>query len=193
MNVDRVHTVAYGFGMTDRLTPEVWIEAGFRALADIGPQAVKAEPLARALGATKGSFYWHFKDVKTFHAEMLALWEARALTDIVETLDQLQTPEERLRALAVTASAPAPERFGGTTIEPAIRAWALQNPLIARGVAQVDAGRLAYTEQLLDLCNKPRAFGLVIYGAYVGLDDLQARGETKTPAALSLLIETILA
>ena len=31
-----------------------------RALADGGPDAVRVEPLARALGVTKGGFYWAF-------------------------------------------------------------------------------------------------------------------------------------
>ena len=33
------------------------------ALAETGPEALKAEPLAARLGVSKGSFYWHFRDV----------------------------------------------------------------------------------------------------------------------------------
>jgi AcrR family transcriptional regulator len=39
-----------------------WIDEGLRALASGRPDAVRIEPLARALGVTKGGFYWHFHD-----------------------------------------------------------------------------------------------------------------------------------
>ena len=39
-----------------------WVEEGLRALAAGGPDAVRIEPLAQALGVTKGGFYWHFAD-----------------------------------------------------------------------------------------------------------------------------------
>jgi AcrR family transcriptional regulator len=39
-----------------------WIGAGLDALATGGPEAMRVEALAQALGVTKGSFYWHFDD-----------------------------------------------------------------------------------------------------------------------------------
>jgi AcrR family transcriptional regulator len=38
------------------------VEEGLRALGDGGLDAVRIEPLAQALGVTKGGFYWHFAD-----------------------------------------------------------------------------------------------------------------------------------
>ena len=48
-----------------------WIDEGLRALAAGGPDAVRIESLARALGVTKGGFYWHFDDRRALLAEML--------------------------------------------------------------------------------------------------------------------------
>jgi AcrR family transcriptional regulator len=39
-----------------------WVEEGLRALAAGGPDAVRIESLAQALGVTEGGFYWHFDD-----------------------------------------------------------------------------------------------------------------------------------
>jgi Bacterial regulatory proteins, tetR family. len=39
-----------------------WIEEGLRALAAGGPDAVRVEVLAQALGVTKGGFYGQFAD-----------------------------------------------------------------------------------------------------------------------------------
>ena len=45
-----------------RTPRERWIEAGLQALAAGGPDAVRIDPLAKALGVTRGGFYWHFEN-----------------------------------------------------------------------------------------------------------------------------------
>ena len=45
-----------------RLEAAAWEEAALAALETQGVAGVAIEPLARALGVTKGSFYWHFVD-----------------------------------------------------------------------------------------------------------------------------------
>ena len=172
--------------MTNRLTPEDWIAAGFRALAKLGPEAVKAEALARDLGTTKGSFYWHFKNVPSFHDAMLALWQERAVADIIDAVEQVEGAANRLRALAKLAADPAPDRFGGRAVEPALRAWALRDPKIAAGVATVDAKRTAYLERLLNDAGKDPNHASLIYAAYVGFDSLGTEGR------LAELIDLIL-
>ena len=178
--------------MTERLTPEDWIAAGFRALAKSGSAGLKAEKLARDLGTTKGSFYWHFKDVPAFHDAMLGLWQSKAVTDIIESLAPIDPPEDRLRALVRVASTPTSDHFGGAPIEPAIRAWSLQNERVAEGVARVDTARIKYLEELLVVCGQPASRAVLVYGAYVGLDDLGAKSHPDAPSALSDLIELVL-
>ena len=39
-----------------------WVDAALRALTVGGLASLSVERLATELGATKGSFYWHFKD-----------------------------------------------------------------------------------------------------------------------------------
>ena len=43
-----------------RLSAEDWAQAALDLIAEQGVAAVAVEPLARRLGVTKGSFYWHF-------------------------------------------------------------------------------------------------------------------------------------
>ena len=52
-----------------------WIDAGLSALAAGGPDAVRIEPLAKALGVTRGGFYWHFENRRALLDEMLDTWE----------------------------------------------------------------------------------------------------------------------
>lgn len=179
--------------MSQNLSAEDWLTTGFRTLSEHGPTALKAEPLARQLGATKGSFYWHFKDVPAFRAELLALWRARAVTDIIDGLAAIADPKERLRALGRAAATPAPDHLGGVRAEAAIRAWALGDADVAHVVAEVDAARIAYLRDLLSECGAAPGHAVLLYGAYVGLDELTALGSARTEGAFSEAIELVLA
>ncbi len=176
-----------------RLTPVDWIAAGFRALATHGPEAIKAEPLARALGTTKGSFYWHFKDVPAFKAQMLKHWHDEAFVAIARAVDAGSDPTDRLYHLAELATTDR-EDYGGAATEPAIRAWAAADPDVAAAVRDVDAKRLAYLEDLLaelDLTNPD--FARIVYGAYVGMGTLAAADGADNAGAMSTLMAAILA
>src|SRR3954447_1209617 len=82
-----VNTVVYGPGhgedMTDQLSARDWLDQGLKALASRGFTALKAEPLAKALGVSRGSFYWHFADVSAFHAELLKHWREIAAEQVI--------------------------------------------------------------------------------------------------------------
>src|SRR5258707_5262661 len=64
-----------------------WIEAGLRALAAGGPDAVRVEALAQALGVTKGGFYGHFADRDALLDEMLDTWERMSTDEVVERVE----------------------------------------------------------------------------------------------------------
>lgn len=176
---------AYSGGMSNtRLSPEKWIDAGFSALSAQGPQALAAEPLARQLGTTKGSFYWHFKDVPAYRAALLRHWHAQALADVVARLGEDGSPDARLRS------------FGHGILtnpnEAALRVWAQSDSIVAASLAEVDAERFTYLNHLLrqfDLRNP--AFAQAILAALIGLPQLQA--ETDTTAAFDALVDTIVA
>jgi len=176
-----------------RLTAEDWIKAGFWALSTTGPDSLKAEALARTLGATKGSFYWHFKDVPDFKAKMLGHWHDKAFDAVARSVDASGDPTERLYRLAELATA-EPEGYGGAAVEPAIRTWSTSDPLVASAVAEVDAKRLTYLAGLLaELGLTNPDFSRIVYGAYVGMNTLSAADGTDNSGAMSTLMAAILA
>lgn len=178
----------------NRHSPETWIAAGFRALAEKGPSALKAEPLARSLGTTKGSFYWHFADVPAYHAAMLQLWEDRAYTDIVTALETETNPVQRLRKLGSLAAQSAPEDFGGPAAEPAIRAWGHENQAVAEAVQRIDAKRMGYlTELFADIGLTNAELPRILYGGLLGMQELSRRDATPNQEALATLVDLILA
>ena len=131
--------------MTERLNAAAWTEMGLRVLADQGVEAVRVEPLARALGVTKGSFYWHFSDRRELLDSMLLNWKQLATHDVIETVERASDePGERLRELTRLVF-----RHGGP-LDRAVRAWASHDDTAANAIARVDAERYAFVRRLLE-------------------------------------------
>src|SRR4051794_6442265 len=65
-----------------------WIDEGLRALAAGGPGAVRIEPLAKALGVTRGGFYWHFRDRGALLEALLDTWERRSTDEVLERVER---------------------------------------------------------------------------------------------------------
>jgi AcrR family transcriptional regulator len=128
-----------------RKSSQDWIVAGFRALAVAGPQAVRAERLARDLGVSKGSFYWHFADVAALRDAMLAHWVDAATAQPIAQADAAgPDPMARLHSLIISLSADLAGPYGGPGAETGLRAWGRSDAVVAAAVAAVDARRLGW-------------------------------------------------
>jgi AcrR family transcriptional regulator len=170
-----VNTVAYGSGMNDRtarLTRTDWVKAGFRALVRGGPGALRIEAVARDLGASKGSFYWHFADLADWQAAMLGHWEEEGFRAVAAALDALPEGRARLEALCRLVGAEDAD-VGGLAAEPALRDWARWHAGAAASVQRVDAQRLAYVEACLAAEGRPDPdLARLFYAAFLGLQVL---------------------
>ena len=177
----------------EKLSKETWLAAGFQSLAENGPASVQINLLAQKLGATKGSFYWHFKDIADYKSDMLALWRTKVASDVIADINAQNTPEQQLDALFENAARSAPEDYGGRKIEPAMRAWALADDDVAQALAELDALRLSFLKGLMDARGLDGAvLSELIYGAYIGLDDLQSKDRANSTKALAALRQMIL-
>jgi AcrR family transcriptional regulator len=122
-----------------------WIEAGLSALAGGGPNAVRIESLAQALGVSKGGFYWHFSDRQSLLEEMLDAWERTWVDEVIETVEAKdEDTRSRLRRLFALASASGEL----LKIELAIRDWARREEAVAKRLRQVDNRRMDYMRSL---------------------------------------------
>lgn len=128
-----------------RTSSSEWIEEGLRALAAGGPDAVRVEAMARRLGVTKGSFYWHFADRQALVDEMLDAWERRAVDAVIELLEgEGGDARAKLRRLYELASSGG----GMLGVEPAIRDWARREAAVAARLRRVDNRRMEYMRSL---------------------------------------------
>src|SRR5690606_3393574 len=82
-----------------RLSAVDWAQAALDLVAEQGIAAVAVEPLARRLGVTKGSFYWHFPSRDALLQAALERWERVEQEDVFGQLEGIADPRERLRAL----------------------------------------------------------------------------------------------
>jgi AcrR family transcriptional regulator len=128
-----------------RTPRDSWIDAGLRALAAGGPDAVRVEALAQALGVTKGGFYWHFDSRPRLLEEMLDRWEHVMVDEVIERVEagggDARTRLRRLFGLGASVD-------DLLAIELAIRDWARRDPSVAERVGRVDNRRMDYLRGL---------------------------------------------
>ena len=122
-----------------RLSRDDWVRAALLALADGGTAAVAVEPLAARLGATKGSFYWHFRDRRELIEAALETWERTATDDIIAELETVADPFERLRRGLVIAMELEEDEYPDVRLLPSAR-----DPVVAPVAARVQTKRLAF-------------------------------------------------
>ena len=82
-----------------RLSAEDWAREALDQIAEQGVASVAVEPLARRLGVTKGSFYWHFPSRDALLQAALSRWETNEQEEVFGRLEKVADPRERLRAL----------------------------------------------------------------------------------------------
>ena len=183
--------------MSNKLTKLDWLQAGFRALTKAGPQALKAEPLAKSLKVSKGSFYWHFKDIAAFKSEMIQHWQQAATADVIKTVEAGPAhPVEKLQSLVRHSTSSPGAKYGGPASESAIRDWSKYEPSIASIISDIDARRIAFTASLFQEAGhskkQARQSARLLYSALIGLEVLAPANHTTPGADLSSLVHLLL-
>ena len=163
-----------------RLTREDWITAALAAIADGGLAAVGVEPLAARLGATKGSFYWHFENRDALLEAAIRRWEKETTTDVVaEIAIARDAPASQFRRLVAGVI----ERAEQDQVGPALLANAA-HPAVAPALERVTTARLDLIALVLRRLGFPaaeaRRRALLAYSAYLGHGQLAH----STPAVL---------
>jgi len=163
--------------MAERLTAQDWIDFALTTLAHEGFEALKADVLARKLGVSRGSFYWHFSELGTFHARVIEHWKQRTTEAIIADLERYDSREDRLEALVRRG-------FGHDgRLEIRMRAWADANAEAARVLTDIDRRRRVYIERMLVEAGVPESLAAtraqLLYWTYLGaaLSGSKASGE----------------
>ena len=150
-----------------RLSAADWAQAALDVLGEQGLSAVGVEPLARRLGVTKGSFYWHFPSREALLTAALEHWESVEQETVFGKLAAIPDPRERLRSLFLLVAHEAKTHIIYSEL-----LKALDHPLVQPVMERVSKRRLDY------LCASFRQAGLgradaqhrarLAYAAYIG-------------------------
>jgi AcrR family transcriptional regulator len=129
--------------MTDQLSAQDWLDQGLKTLATQGFAALKAEPLAKAMGVSRGSFYWHFADIGAFHAAILKAWREVAAEAIIANVEAASAGADPVTVLLQRVYS---EKLA---LERAVRSWATFDAAAKAAVQAIDRRRLDYVEGLI--------------------------------------------
>jgi len=152
-----------------------WADAALEAFASGGVRAASIPAIARTLGVTKGSFYWHFRGFDDLVDAALARWEAQDRA-VLDELRGVTDPRQRLIAL-----------FKESVRMPWAQALfvALSGssmPLVSAAILRISEQRIRFLREAyreLGFADaKERA--LLVYTAYVGLLHLRGEGMLKS-------------
>lgn len=135
-----------------RLSATDWTAVAVEALAAGGVAAVAVEPLAARLGATKGSFYWHFSGRDALLEAALLHWERIDTEDVIAAIEDRPDARNRLRTLLALAMGGSD---AGGAVELALQPSA-SHPLVAPVLARVTRRRLDYLTDLFVELGFPR-------------------------------------
>ncbi|MCR9137026.1 MAG: TetR/AcrR family transcriptional regulator [Alphaproteobacteria bacterium] len=169
-----------------------WIKAAFRALSSGGVQAIRVEAIARDIKTTKGSFYWHFRDVPALKSAMLDHWRHHATEEIIAAnAGEVTDPAQRLQHLIAQVTDERGAAYGGVRTEAAMREWARVDRDVADAVRGVDRRRLAYLQSIAvdlgyDEGGAAKAAQL-LYAGLIGLEYLEGQGLANAAEALQSL------
>ena len=130
-----------------RLSAADWAQVALDVIAEQGVAAVAVEPLARRLGVTKGSFYWHFTDRRDLLMAVLTHWKEGRIRDIIKQT-RPEPGKEQAQLFHVIDVYSASRNKKGILIELAMREWARRDSLAAATVEEVDAWRLRCAREL---------------------------------------------
>jgi AcrR family transcriptional regulator len=151
-----------------RLSAADWERGALEMMAEEGVGALAVEALARRLGVTKGSFYWHFKNREALLQAALNRWEADDDGELQQHIGAAgDHPRERLGALFRWVSGEAQaHRIYAALLQ------ALDHPLVQPTMMRVSQRRMdfleaAFREAGLD-SGAARHRARLTYAAYVG-------------------------
>lgn len=177
----------------DLLTPDDWARAALEAIAEGGVAGVAVDRLARRLGASRGSFYWHFTDRGALVDAALERWERENTTDLIPEAEAIPEPVERLREVFRT--------IYEHPVDPIELTLAAErdDPAVAPVFARATRARIAFLRRIFAQLGLPDADAddraWLAYAFYLGHHQLASATGTRelAPADLDRLVDLLTA
>lgn len=152
---------------TSRLSADDWAQGALDQIAEAGVAGLAVEPLARRLGVTKGSFYWHFPSRDALLRAAIERWERFELEEVFARLEGIADPRERLLQLFRRVAHEAKSHIIYSEL-----LKALDHPLVQPVMERVSKRRMDYLQLAFRQVGMNRQHAIqrarLTYAAYVG-------------------------
>ena len=76
--------------MQKKISTEQWLERSLEILNKQGFGRLNIDRLVKAMGVTKGSFYWHFTSRKDFVTRLVEYWDAIFTDTVIEHIEKFE-------------------------------------------------------------------------------------------------------
>lgn len=156
-----------------------WERAALDLIAELGMQALAIEPLARRMGITKGSFYWHFSSREALLERALLRWEEHDSRNLNASLGEIDHPRDRLISFF--------RRVGKEKLTHEVFSElcsAAAHPQVEPVLERVANRRMAHLsvayEELGMAADKARHQARLTYSVYLGFLQLQKQQQTPS-------------
>lgn len=175
-----------------RLSVDDWVAAALEIMAAEGIGAVKIQRLCDELGVTKGSFYWHFKDLDAFLDAIAEQWRLGEGT-FRSRLDAAMRSDPK-GGLQNAVSAFLDHRLG--RLERAMRDWSRTDGRARAAIRAADErtfGALVTGFESLGFSREDADVrAKILFYAGVGFGDVGPIGDRSEPARqLGTLVELL--
>jgi len=168
-------------GERGRLSAGDWEHAALELIEEQGVAAITVELLARRLGVTKGSFYWHFASRDALLEAALKRWEQADTEGVMSQVDRIADPRERVVALFRRTSHEIRDHVMYSALLRAI-----DHPAVQPVMQRVSQRRVAYLAAALRAAGLDRSMATpraqLAYATYVGMLQLIMQRLLPRPA-----------
>lgn len=176
------------------LDRQAWIRQATDCLAESGVDGIRVETLAKRLGVTKGSFYWHFKDRPALLEAVLDAWQTGRVREASRLVEQAADPGEQILHVMKLHSLEPNQK--GIAIELAIRDWARRDGRAMAAVESVDQARLSEASRLFERAGfktaEARARALLLYTHAFGMSLMFFQSNSEDITALHKRISELI-
>lgn len=174
--------------MDEKKNRQDWLIAGLQTLATAGPNGLRIMPISRQLRVTKGSFYWHFKDLKEYQLALIAEWERAYAQHAIDFMERMEgNPDIKFRNWMMGAAG------ADASLARAMRTWSLSDENVKQAQERVDAQLIDYLAKLLRGIGWSKEESGILanwtYWAFVGYTTMS--GPFIAPKQLNLILSIL--
>jgi len=160
-----------------------WLELGLELVKDDPQTRLTVELLCQQADKTKGSFYYHFKNIDGYFAALADYWYEHFTLELIRRSEKRPTPKDRLDLLNTLAVQLDPR------IEQGMRALSAREASIRDICKKVDDKRLDYLSKLYRSTGHygpedAKSLAVFEYAAMVGYQQIKPDATPKETAAM---------